>query len=115
MKIQKKIASLVVSSLLLAGFVFGQQERESPCCATVKDALVAASSIKPGMKRADLSKNFTEDGGLQFREEGRYLYRQCQYIQITVKFRSVAPSGNFSPQDTIIEVSKPYIQYPTMD
>jgi len=72
-----------------------------------------ATSIKPGMTRADLLKLFMEDGGLQEIPARRYVLKSCNLIQIQIKF--AGPSGlayKPVPDDRlrIVEVSKPYLE-----
>lgn len=72
-----------------------------------------ATSIKPGMTRADLLKLFIEDGGLQSIPAGRYVLKTCQLIQIEVKFDTkygVAYKPVPDESLKIVEVSKPYLE-----
>ena len=55
--------------------------------------LTTISNIRPGMTRQSLSRSFEEDGGLQFRSQGRYVYKHCQYIKIDVEFSVVSTMG----------------------
>jgi hypothetical protein len=79
-------------------------------------ALKTAVAIKPGMTRANLSPSFGMDGG--FSGLGTYLYLACPYIKIDVRFRHVRARGQghvMSMEDTIISVSKPYLDFPRLD
>jgi hypothetical protein len=77
-----------------------------------------ATSIRPGMTRADLMKLFMEDGGLSGGQARPYVLRSCFLIKIEVKFdkpygfdsRSV-PDNEFK----IVEVSKPYLERMALD
>jgi len=77
-----------------------------------------ATSIKPGMTRADLLKLFEEDGGLQTIPAGRYVLKSCRLIQIGVKF-DTAYGVNYKPTSDenlkIVEVSKPYLERMAVD
>ena len=91
---------------------------ESQGCQLVLEALHAAEKIRPGMVRADLQKDFESDGGISFPNEGRYTYRKCSLIKIDVEFDAKPvteplPKGatDFSPNDPIKKVSRPYIYY----
>jgi hypothetical protein len=92
-----------------------------PSCAIVKEALDDPSHIKPGMTRADVKKSFTPDGGFQFFSKSgsttRYLYLKCSFIKIDVKFQNAAASkrGSSSPNDVVVSISKPYLEYPFTD
>jgi hypothetical protein len=77
-----------------------------------------ATSIQPGMTRADLMKLFMEDGGLQEIPSRRYVLKSCYLIQIQVKFDG--PSGRaYKPvpddQLKIVEVTKPYLARMAID
>jgi hypothetical protein len=89
---------------------------DAACCSVVHHALSAVDQIKPGMKRKEVEKFFVEDGGISFRDEGTYVFRSCQYIKVKIKFSRavIATSNNFS-DDTVTEVSAPYIQAPMRD
>jgi len=77
-----------------------------------------ATSIKPGMTRADLMKLFMEDGGFQGAHARPYVLKSCFLIKIEVKFdkpygfdsRSV-PDNEFK----IVDVSKPYLERMAFD
>lgn len=74
--------------------------------------------IKPGMTRQDLLRIFTTEGGLSFRQSRTYVLKQCPYIKVDVEF---APVGNAqtssgeSPNDTIVKITNPYLQYSHLD
>jgi hypothetical protein len=90
-------------------------------CALVKEALNDSSHIKAGMTRAEVEKSFRADGGLQFFSKSgsttRYVYRKCELIKIDVKFEAavVSQTGSWSPNDIVVSVSKPYLEYPFSD
>jgi hypothetical protein len=84
----------------------------------LEDRYKEATSIKPGMTRADLIKLFMEDGGFYGTQARPYVLRSCFLIKIEVKFdkpygfdsRSV-PDNEFK----IVEVSKPYLERMALD
>ncbi len=73
-------------------------------------------TIKPGMVRGDLKKMFAEEGGLSARRQRKYVYKTCPYIKVDVEF---APSDNDmsteKPEDKIVSISRPYLEYSIMD
>lgn len=76
-------------------------------------ALQAIQTIEPGMTRSDLTKLFTTEGGLSTISQQTYVYRQCRFIKIDVKF---APSSKDElPTDKIVEVSRPYLEWANFD
>jgi hypothetical protein len=70
------------------------------------------------MTRADLLKVFTTEGGLSTRLQRTYVWQQCPYIKVDVRFK---PDGDEKerlqehPTDTIVEISRPYLQWMIID
>ena len=80
----------------------------------IESVLRSVDAIQPGMTRKELSSMFVEQGGgLWSRSQRAYVFRQCPYIKIDVKFALVPKGGPFDeqPEDKIVEVSRPYLQY----
>jgi len=81
----------------------------------------SVATIKPGMTRKDLFAVFTEEGGLSTRTRRRYVYKHCPYIKVDVEFSSVGDTdanpdaGTENPEDTIVKISQPYLEYSIMD
>jgi len=74
--------------------------------------------IKPGMTRKDVLRLFTTEGGLSNRRHRTYVLKQCPYIKVNVEFEPVGDAKNVfseSPDDKIITISHPYLQYSIMD
>jgi|SRR5450755_1530094 hypothetical protein len=80
----------------------------------IAGALNAIQTIKVGMTRSDLMKVFTIEGGLSTTSQRTYVYRQCPYIKIDVKFAASNRDEEF-PTDKIVEVSRPYLAWPVVD
>src|SRR5271169_2818949 len=68
-----------------------QIEREHT--AWIAGALNAMQTIKVGMTRSDLVRLFTTEGGLSTTSHRTYVYRQCPYIKVDVKFAASSRSG----------------------
>ena len=66
------------------------------------------------MTRSDLAKIFTTEGGISTTSQPTYIYRQCPYIKIDVKFSSSSRDREL-PADRIVEVSRPYLAWSVMD
>ncbi len=83
------------------------------------DEIALATSIKPGMSRADLLKVFDVEGGLQRIPPERYVLKNCPYIKVNVKFRLPGPRPLAEvPPDSelkIDSVSEPYLGYAVED
>ena len=78
------------------------------------------STIKPGMKRRDLFTVFTEEGGISTRTRKGYVYKHCPYIKVDVEFSPADADTNpdaltENPEDTIVKISRPYLEYAHVD
>jgi hypothetical protein len=79
------------------------------------------ATIKPGMARKELFRVLTEEGGLSTRTERRYVYKHCPYIKVDVEFSPVDEIGtgqggtSENPDDKIVKISRPYLEYSITD
>jgi hypothetical protein len=79
------------------------------------------ATIKPGMARKDLLGVFTEEGGLSTRTQRRYVYKDCPYIKVNVEFSPTAETdanqdaSTENPEDRIVKISRPYLEYSIVD
>ena len=70
------------------------------------------------MKRQDLLKVFTTEGGLSTRFQRTYVYAECPYIKVNVRFKAASDEGNVvaeEPDDIIESISQPYLGWSAMD
>jgi hypothetical protein len=93
-----------------------QQERVK----WVSRCMTELQSVKPGMTRAEVEKEFQMDGGLQGYVTVRYIHPECSYFKLDVKFlvkRNAEDQGRVvpTPKDKALSVSKPYIENPYCD
>jgi hypothetical protein len=80
----------------------------------VADSLREMQTVKAGMTRAELLRVFEEEGGLSTRTEQRFAYRDCPLIKVNVKFEAVGAADEVhtkSPNDTIREISPPFLEW----
>jgi hypothetical protein len=79
------------------------------------------ATVKPGMARKELFSVLTEEGGLSTRTRRRYVYKNCPYIKVDVEFSPVNEIGtgqeatSEDPDDKIVKISRPYLEYSIMD
>lgn len=76
------------------------------------------AKIEPGMKRQDLIKVFTTEGGLSNRLQRTYVHSECPYIKVNVRFKAANDNGNDSkeePDDIIESISQPYLAFSVKD
>jgi hypothetical protein len=74
--------------------------------------------IEPGMRRKDLGGIFTTEGGLSNRFLRTYVHVDCPYIKVNVIFKAASDETNAlkeDPDDTIESVSRPFLQWSTVD
>src|SRR2546421_246082 len=84
----------------------------------VARSLGAIQTIKVGMIRRDILKLFTVEGGQSNRTSRTYVFRECPYIKIDVRFEPVgAPQDKLheKTEDRIIQISRPYLAQVTLD
>ena len=72
--------------------------------------------IRPGVTREELLRVFTTEGGLSTPGERTYVLRRCPYIKVDVRFNLSQPDQRDErPTDTIRGISRPYLQWSTID
>ena len=90
----------------------------------VARSLKEMQTIKVGMTRAELMKVFTTEGGLSSALSRTYVYRECLYFKVDVEFKPVGRpvrdrSGRVAlteaKDDVIMKISKPYLDWSTVD
>ena len=82
----------------------------------VAESLQRMESIRPGMKRSDLTRVFTTEGGLFTRTRRTYVSLDCPYFKVDVQFRAAGTAGPAESNDDVIaQISRPYLQHPIMD
>jgi len=116
---------MLVSVLIFSGIIFlfnfpktSNGQNQTTSCKCVTDALADIGKIKAGMKRKDLDEMFFVDGGLSSIITRRLVYKKCNFIKVEVKFRLIDGNNKFpkqTPDDEIIEISKPYLEHPFID
>jgi hypothetical protein len=84
----------------------------------VAKVLRQIAKIEPGMKRRDLLKVLSTEGGLSTRSQRTYVYSECPYIKVTIRFKAANNEGNAGeeePDDIIESISQPYLAWSVMD
>jgi hypothetical protein len=115
-----RLAGLVFLGIVALGAVTQSEYPHRPTdidpehTAWVAGILRATQTIKVGMTRSDLLKVFTTEGGLSTTSQRTYVYRQCPFIKVDVKFTASSRDEEL-PTDKIVEVSRPYLAWSVMD
>lgn len=73
------------------------------------------ATLKPGMTRRDLLRVFTTEGGIFPRKKQRYVYRHCPYIKVEVDFSPLDAAEGPNPDDQIVTITQPFLEYSIMD
>ncbi len=80
----------------------------------IAGVLNAIQAIKVGMTREELLKVLTIEGGLSTTSQRTYVYPECPYIKVDVKFAAFSREEE-RPTDKIVEISRPYLAASIMD
>ena len=121
MKNVKRLLLCIIGLSLFATYSMTTREQDEPEQAHkrwLNERYAEATSIKPGMSRADLLRVFKEDGGFQSIPATRYILRSCDMIQIGVEFDTEYGQAYKEKPDEdlkITKVSRPYLALPAMD
>ena len=116
----------VIGSLTLDGKT--RLARQEQCAQEhrvwVTQALQKMQTIQPGMTRKDLLEVFTTEGGLSTGLQRTYVSQECPYFKVDVEFEAVGRPNRDEEgrvtliednRDVIVKVSRPYLQFSTMD
>lgn len=85
----------------------------------VSSLLAWIANIEHGMTRRELVRVFTTEGGLATRRHRTYVVlNQCPTIKVDVEFSISGKEGDWRqemPEDKIVKISKPYLDYSQFD
>ena len=114
-----RIAILMVCGFVLAtqsGLTAQRMPRESHND-WLAHSLSEIQTVKVGMKRRDVLRLFTTEGGFSSSTSKKYVYKGSLYIKVDIQFQSAGPTANprESLDDEIVQISKPYLEYPVSD
>jgi hypothetical protein len=114
MKLAGYAVILLAAALLMLREEPRVNQEHAKWIASVMDSI---HTIKPGMTRQDLVKLFTTEGGAFNRRQRTYVYRECSYIKVAVKFQPIDDPQAFTEMSTdkIVSISDPFLQYNTVD
>ena len=80
----------------------------------IDNPMRSMQTIKIGMTRSELLTVFTTEGGLSTTSQRTYVYQQCPYIKVDVKFAAAIPDEEL-PTDKIVQISRPYLAWSVAD
>jgi hypothetical protein len=86
----------------------------------VAEDLKRMKTIRAGMTREQLLSVFTKEGGLSTRWRRTYVSKHCMYFKVDVEFRAGGSAEKQSnvgegPDDVIVKISRPYLDYAAVD
>ena len=128
----RRLLALVLFSIIAisssASLRLTYSASQEPCAqdhkAWVARALEKMEAIKPGMTRQDLLEVFRTEGGLSTALRRTFVSQDCPYFKVVVEFKAVARPDRDNAgfvtsvednRDTIVNVSKPYLQFSITD
>jgi hypothetical protein len=117
----KTLVTVLVVTLILCSFAkpsFADSGVDRKLTKQISDVLTECKKITPGMKRGDLLKVFTTEGGLSSATHRTFVHRRCPYIKLDVEFALSEQKQKVieeRPMDTIIKISKPYLDRSIID
>ena len=109
---------VVAFAFLFSKFQINKAQNQNCECRFIVESLKEMNEIKAGMTRKNLLDKFKTEGGISTRTSSRYVYKKCDYIKVDVKFKPVADERNNSiesPNDEIVKISKPFLEYVIID
>jgi hypothetical protein len=92
----------------------------------VEETLGRMQTVVPGMTRTQLLAVFNTEGGAVTRLRRTYVSRECPYFKVDVEFEAVGRQDRKDaegrvltlvegPDDRIVRISRPYLQFSTLD
>jgi hypothetical protein len=82
----------------------------------VESSLHEMKAVKVGATRSEVEKLFVAEGGMSTVSQKTYSFRTFPYFKVDVEF--IAEPGNpagGSPDDKVIKISRPYLDWPRGD
>ena len=86
--------------------------------AWVVHSLQDMKSVEVGMTRADVEKIFKQIGGISTPQERTYAYRGCPYFLVDVRYAKTSQLTKDDigrPDDKVVMISRPYLDWPAGD
>ena len=117
MTLSRPLVAVAIILLPLALFANSPQY-DADLTKKMEKVIREVEQIKVGMTRAELLKVFTTEGGISNAKHRTYAHRSCPYIKVDVDFALSEPKQNVieeRPMDTIIKISKPYLDWTVID
>ncbi len=108
------VLTVIVAALtIFTNFQTYSSENQKCDCQFIEESLKDLSRIKVGMTREELLTFVETEGGISVRTQNHYVYKKCVYIKVAVKFEPVGNKKDHteSPNDKIIEISNPYLEF----
>ncbi len=82
----------------------------------MEKALHAAERIKVGASRSEVERDFILDGGVTFRDESVYTFRNCPYLKLKIRFdRDKSKQSDLTMNDIVATISRLYVEWPHGD
>lgn len=110
----------IATCLLISGISISHSQQPSSTdkehAKWIASAIRAIGAIKPGTTRGEMKKILQEEGGISTRTHRTYVYKQCPLIKVSIVFDATdADPSTEKPQDKVVSISRPYLEYSIMD
>jgi hypothetical protein len=110
----------IATCLLISGVSVSHSQQPSSTdeehAKWIASVIRTIGAIKPGTTREEMKKILQEEGGISTRTHRTYVYKQCPLIKVTVIFAAAdADPSTEKPQDRVVSISRPYLEYSIMD
>jgi hypothetical protein len=118
------LAGITATALWMCDFSSAQGASDAANTQWVARILEEMDHIKPGMRRAELLKVFTTEGGLSTGLQRTYVSRHCPYFKVDVTFQAVGRPGSDGQgrvplvedaRDRVVSISRPYLAFSVLD
>ena len=108
------VAVAAIAAIAQSNSAVTHSEIDSEHTEWIASAIRSMQTIKVGMTRSELLTVFTTEGGVSTTSRRTYVYQQCPYIKVDVKFAAASPNNEL-PTDKIVEISQPYLAWSVAD
>jgi hypothetical protein len=108
---------LAAQSTILVNVACAQEPNGCDSCSVVQQAMQSLERLHNGSTRKEVERDFQPDGGVQAGDWTRYVFRKCSLIKVEVRFVGDSPDSHaeFLQTDTVVSISRPYLDLPFAD
>jgi hypothetical protein len=114
--IKRTLPLALLWMLVSAPFLHATSPVDKELTSRISGIIQECAKLKAGTTRTELMKHFTIEGGIYSATAQTLAYRTCPYIKVDVVFvLADSKEKKESPQDVLITISKPYLEFSISD